>query len=78
VNDDFKILFELLDDDDVHEVAGRALATVPLELRDRIAKFAAGQCDEEERDQMKKLLREEPDLIPLLVNEIHALRPTDA
>jgi len=77
VNDDFKILFELLDGD-VHEVAGRAVATVPSELRDRIAKFAAGQCSEEEREQIKKLLREQPDLIPLLVNEIHALRPTDA
>lgn len=77
MSDDFKILFQLLDGD-VHEVAGRSVATVPTELRDRIAKFAAGRCSEEEREQMKKLLREQPDLIPLLVNEIHALRPTDA
>ncbi|MDP9003692.1 MAG: hypothetical protein M3N12_02760 [Verrucomicrobiota bacterium] len=77
MNDDFKILFELLDGG-VHEVAGRAVATVPTELRDRIAKFAAGQSSEEEREKIKKLLREQPDLIPLLVSEIHALRPTDA
>ncbi len=77
MNDDFKILFQLLDGD-FHEVAGRAVAAVPTELRDRIAKFAAGKCSEEEREPMKKLLREQPDLIPLLVNEIHALRPTDA
>jgi len=76
VNDNFQILFELLDSG-VQEVSGRAAAAVPSELRDKIAKFAAGTCDEQERDQMKKLLREQPDLIPVLVTEIRALRPVD-
>jgi hypothetical protein len=77
VNDDFQILFELLEGG-AQEVSGRAAATVSSDLREKIAKFAAGTCNEEDRDQMKKLLREQPDLIPVLVTEIRALRPTDA
>jgi hypothetical protein len=77
VNDDFQILFELLEGG-VQEVSGRAAAAVSSDLREKIAKFAAGTCNEEERDQMKKLLREQPDLIPVLVTEIRALRPADA
>jgi len=59
------------------EVTGRAATTVPSEVREKIAQFAAGTCSEEERDQMKKLLREKPDLIPVLVAETRALRPSD-
>ena len=75
VNDDFQILFELLEGRD--EVAGRAATTVPAELRDKIAKFAAGTCSEEERDQMKQLLRTKPDLIAVLAAEARALRQPD-
>lgn len=75
MNDDFQILFELLESRD--EVAGRAVTTVAAELREKIAKFAAGTCSEEERDQMKQLLRNKPDLIPVLVAETRALRPSD-
>jgi hypothetical protein len=77
VNDDFQILFELLEGG-AQEVSGRAAATVSSDLREKIAKFAAGSCNEEERDQMKKMLREQPDLIPVLVTEIRALRPSEA
>jgi hypothetical protein len=77
VNDDFHILFELLEGR-AQEVSGRAAASVPPELREKMERFAAGSCNEEEREQMKKLLREQPDLIPLLVTEIRSLRPTDA
>jgi hypothetical protein len=76
VNDDFQILFELLEGR-AQEVTGRAAITVPSEVREKIAQFAAGTCSEEERDQMKKLLREKPDLIPVLVAETRALRPSD-
>lgn len=77
MNDNFQILFELLEDP-VQEVTGRAAATaVPSELREKIARFAAGTCTEDERDQMKKLLREKPDLIPVLVAETRALRPSN-
>lgn len=76
MNDDFKILFELLEGR-AQEVTGRAGATVSEDLREKIARFAAGTCSEEERDQMKKLLREKPDLIPVLVTETRALRPTN-
>jgi hypothetical protein len=73
VNDDFKILLEFLDRDG-QEVAGRAAATIPAELKEKIARFASGKCTDDERVEMKKLLREQPDLIPTLVAETMALR----
>jgi hypothetical protein len=76
VNDDFQILFELLEGRG-QEVTGRVAATIPAELREKIARFAAGTCSEEERDQMKKLLREKPALLPVLVTETRALRQSD-
>lgn len=74
MNDDFKILLEFFDGE-VPEVAGRAAEAIPTELRAKIAKFASGKCTEEERVEMKKLLQEQPDLIPALVTETKALRP---
>ena len=73
MNDDFKILLEFLDRD-VQEVAGRSAATIPANLREQIARFASGKCTEEERVEMKKLLQEQPNLIPTLVAETKALR----
>jgi hypothetical protein len=73
VNDDFEILFAFFERHR-HEVAGREVATVPPELRERLARFAEGRCSEEERAQMKQLLFEQPELIPLLVTEAVALR----
>ena len=75
MNDNFQILFELLESRD--EVAGRAATSVPAGLREKIAKFAAGTCSEEERDQMKQLLRTKPDLIAVLAAETRALRQSD-
>ena len=72
MNDDFKILLEFFDGD-VQEVAGR-VATIPAELREKIAKFASGKCTEEERAELKKLLQEQPNLIANLVTETRALR----
>jgi hypothetical protein len=73
VTDDFKILLEFFDGD-AQEVAGRAAATIPAELREKIAKFASGKCTEEERVEMKKLLQGQPELIAALVTETRALR----
>jgi len=73
VNDDFKILLEFLDGD-VQEVAGRSAMAIPAELKEKIARFANGKCSEEERVEMKKLLQQQPDLIPTLVAETKALR----
>ena len=75
MNDNFQILFELLEDPR-QEVSGRIAAAVPSELREKIARFAAGTCSEEEREEMKKWLREKPDLIPVLVAETQTLRPS--
>ena len=73
VNDDFKILFEFFERHR-QEVAGRDVATVPPDLREKLARFAEGRCSEEERAEMKQLLFEKPELIPLLVTETVALR----
>jgi hypothetical protein len=73
VNDDFKILLEFLDGD-VQEVAGRSAIAIPAELTEKIARFANGECTEEERVEMKKLLQQQPDLIPTLVAATKALR----
>jgi hypothetical protein len=73
VNDDFKILLEFLEGD-VQEVAGRSMAVIPADLKEKIARFAGGKSTEEERDEMKKLLQEQPQLISTLVLEAKALR----
>jgi hypothetical protein len=73
VNDDFKILLEFFDGD-APEVAGRTAAAIPGDVQEKIAKFASGKCTEEERVEMKKLLQEQPQLIPALVTETKALR----
>ena len=73
MTDDFKILLEFFAGD-AEEVAGRAAATIPAELRERIARFASGKCTEEERVEMKKLLQGQPELIAALVTEARALR----
>lgn len=73
MNDDFKILLEFFDGD-AQEVAGRSTDTITTELREKIAKFASGKCTEEERVEMKKLLQEQPHLVPALVTETRALR----
>ena len=74
VNDDFQILFGLLE---YEEVTGRGAATISSELREKVTRFAAGICTEDERNQMKKLLIEKPELIPVLANEARALRKSD-
>jgi len=73
VNDDFKILLEFLEGD-VSEVGGRSVATIPADVKEKIARFASGKCTEEERVEMKKMLQEQPNLIPALVTETKALR----
>ena len=73
MNDDFKILLEFFDGD-AREVAGRTTETLPTELREKIARFAGGKCTEEERSEMKRLLQEQPPLIPALVSETKARR----
>ena len=74
MNDDFKILLEFFDGDVVDEVAGRNSPAIPTELRDKIAKFASGNCTEEERTEMKRLLQASPQLVPVLVAETKAIR----
>ncbi|PZR75699.1 MAG: hypothetical protein DLM73_04760 [Chthoniobacterales bacterium] len=76
MDDDFKILLEFFDAES-QEVGGRAAATISPDLREMIAKVAAGDCTETERAEVKKLLQEQPHLIPILVTETTSLRPSD-
>ena len=73
MNDDFKTLLEFFDGD-VQEVAGRSAAAIPADVKEKMARFASGKSTEEERVEMKKLLQEQPNLIPMLVTETKALR----
>lgn len=74
MKDDFQILLEFLETDRP-EVVGRAATAISPEFREKLIKFAAGSCTEEERAQVKKALQEQPDLIPALARETLALRP---
>lgn len=73
MKDDFQILLEFLESDRP-EVAGRAAAALSPEFREKLVKFAAGNCTEEERALVKKALQDQPDLIPALARETLALR----
>lgn len=73
MNDDFSLLFSLLDRP-LEEIAGRASMARPADLQKRLAKLAAGQCNDEERGELVSLLKEQPDLVPLLAKEIKRLR----
>ena len=74
MKDDFQILLEFLESDRP-EVVGRAANAISPEFREKLVKFASGNCTEEERAQVKKALQEQPDLIPALARETLALRP---
>ena len=76
MNDDFEILFAFFERHR-QEVSGREVETVSPDLREQLARFAEGRCSEEERAELKRLLFEKPELIPLLVNEAVALRQTE-
>jgi hypothetical protein len=71
--DDFGILFELLERHG-REVSGRAAPNISDDIRAKLANMAAGKCDEERREELVKVLHEQPDLVPLLAQEILKLR----
>ena len=73
MNDDFKVLFELLEAS-TEEVAGHAAVTISPDVHEKLVRFAGGRCTDEEREEMKQLLQQQPDLIPILVDETVALR----
>lgn len=74
--DDVQILFDILAEPD-QEVTGHAAPRVSAQLQEKIARFAAGTCSEKERDEMKKMLLQRPELIPVLVTETRDLRQSE-
>ena len=70
---EFDAVFKLAFDIPI-EVSGRAVVEVPQVMKDRLARFAAGATTEEEREEIKKLVLERPELIPFLVEEVKRLR----
>jgi hypothetical protein len=73
VNDDFASLFRFFDARRA-EVHGRSATRVTPDLREGIRRFAAGTSAEQERAEIKQLLQQQPELIPLLVEAVEALR----
>ncbi len=73
MSDDLNILFGFLKARE-QEVSGRGSAPISKELREQVVRFAAGNASDDERQTMKKLLQEQPDLIPVLVAEVETLR----
>jgi hypothetical protein len=73
VTEDFSVLFDLIKQP-ADEVVGRASQTIPAQIQKRLAKLAAGHCNDDERRELLALLQQEPDLIPVLVSEIKKLR----
>ena|GEM_PF-1157070 len=73
---EFDAVFKLAFDVPV-EVSGRAAVEVPQAMKDRLARFAAGATTEEEREEIKKLVLAQPELIPFLVEEVKRLRATN-
>jgi hypothetical protein len=73
MTDDFSILFELLEYERA-EVAGHASSTISRDIRENLAKLAAGQCNDKERRDLLRVLNEQPEFISELVREIKRLR----
>jgi hypothetical protein len=74
---EFDAVFKLALDIPI-EVSGRASADVPQVTRDQLARFAAGATTDEEREEIKRLVLEQPELIPFLVEEVKRLRGAKA
>jgi hypothetical protein len=73
VIEDLAALFRLIDPDTT-EVVGREGAPIPAELRKKLARFAAGECNDQERHELLTLVQQQRNLIPVLANEIKRLR----
>ncbi len=48
-------------------------SAVPASLEEKLARFAAGECDDAERAEVKKLLLCRSDLLPVLVAKLRTL-----
>lgn len=69
----FKIVAEFLDRFEA-EVEGRSKMDPSAEVRAKIRAFARGELTEGDRDAIVALLRENPQWVPLLAEEVKALR----
>ena len=49
------------------------VSSMPASCDVKLTRFAAGECGEAERAEVKKLLQQRPDLLPLLVAKVRAL-----
>lgn len=58
-----------------HDVQGRSLETLPVELRQQLHEFAQGRLGEQGRADLAALLKEQPQLVERLAAEIKSRRP---
>ena len=73
MTDDFCVVLELLERQTT-EVGGRAAAIISREVRQKLAKMAAGLCDGKQREELIRFLAARPDLVAVLAQEIQKLR----
>jgi hypothetical protein len=74
MSDAFVILARFLERFD-REVEGRSQEAPPEEVRSQLRQFAAGTLSSADRDDLVRQLREHPQWVALLAEEVKAQRP---
>jgi hypothetical protein len=73
MNSDFAIIAEFLDRNGP-EVLGRALATPPPALAERLVRFARGEVSQQERVALCEALQSQPEYLRALAMQVKSLR----
>lgn len=73
MNSDFAIIAEFLDRNGP-EVLGRALAAPPPALAEQLDRFSRGEVSADERVAICELLRNQPEYLRVLANQVKNLR----
>jgi anti-sigma factor RsiW len=77
MNGDFAIIAEFLDRNGP-EVLGRALATPPPALAEKLTRLARGEASQEERAALCEVLQRQPEYLRSLAAQVRNLRDRPA
>ncbi len=77
MNSDFAIIAEFLDRNGP-EVLGRALAEPPPALAEQLDRFSRGAVSQEERVAICETLRNQPEYLRVLANQVKNLRQRES
>lgn len=75
MSNDFNTLIDFLERFDP-EVSGRALMAPHTEAAAKLQRFAAGECDQQERAEICEMLRLHPAWLRWLADRVKLARPT--